>query len=1268
MKSRNHSGNSFIRRLGIALAVAFGLGGFGGAVAPVVQAQAATGVAVAQQPLTVQPSIPPDIMLMVDDSGSMAWSIMPDLNDLSDSSLSGERSSAVNGVYYNPGTAYATPPKADSTATAPDFFPNNAAAAWPNAWYAPMAGSATTQDVTKASGYVGNSSVGTTGKFPFYDSFYKQCDVNGNCGNYQLDTTGYCQTNGGCITAFAYTTGSAGSGYTTHYISGNCASIPAGAGSTCTSATDTSGAAAPAGVPAGQNAMNWYSYYSSRIKMARSGLMMAFAGLDGDFRVGFGSINGTAARWMTSNVSNTYAFSTPTNGSNLMAEVQPFGNGSAGTQKASFWQWVGQLSPTANTPLRQALNAVGQYYSGSDSSTPASNAWDTMSSDPGYVAGGSNPPIACRQAYTILTTDGFWNTSYSGVGNADGTGGNAITGPNGQSYTYTPTQPFADTWPNTLADVAMHYWQTDLQPGIANEVPPGASDPAFWQHMVTFTLGLGYAPSGVTGTAPDGDSPPSVQDIFNWSNDGGGAGDKYAINGFGWPQPADNSPNNIADLEHAGVNGHGGFFSAGNPQAFVSGIETALKRATERVGTGASLAANSTQLTTGTVIYQANYYTSTWKGDLKAYSVNAANGAIAGTPTWQASSMMPAAGARDIVTWNGSAFVPFQNGGGAPPGLSAAQATALGGGATGNPASEEALVNWLRGDTSQEQQNGGGFRTRDWVLGDIVDSQPVYSGAPNPNEFINQTFAGTTVDTTTNTVPFYTWAVGSTDSSGTFTPSAASQRTPLIFVAANDGMLHAFNAQTGAETFAYLPGAVITAGLANLANPAYGSAADPHQFYNDGQVTVADAWLPALPQVNGSSWHTILVGTTGRGSAEAVYALDVTDPGNIRPLWERAAGDGLPGSQYIGQMIGKPVIAQTSYTAATSSTGAASTWSVLIGNGYNSASGGAALLQFDLGTGALSVHTTSDTTTGNGLAAPVAWMDNAGDGVSDVAYAGDLHGHVWSFRLNDTTGANPSPTSTGTLLFTAKDANGKVQPITAGMLAGQDPAAGNVWLFFGTGQYLSNSDLANRDTQTWYGLIVQSATRNLVSNLANGRSALVQRSITAQTTGGGGSLPARTISTQTINSSNGTTDMAGKSGWYVDLLAPINGAAVQQGERMVDPNEFQGSLLIAVSRIPLVTDVCNPSGSGWIMALDPFTGSAPSSDFFDVNGDGYINGGDEVNGQHTAGVGFGSLPNAPIFVGGIMETSFDNGSTASLKTAGTVGTSQRVTWRELVNP
>src|SRR3546814_8068783 len=65
-----------------------------------------------------------------------------------------------------------------------------------------------------------------------------------------------------------------------------------------------------------------------------------------------------------------------------------------------------------------------------------------------------------------------------------------------------------------------------------------------------------------------------------------------------------------------------------------------------------------------------------------------------------------------------------------------------------------------------------------------------------------------------------------------------------------------------------------------------------------------------------------------------------------------------------------------------------------------------------------------------------------------------------------------------------------------------------------------------------------------------------------------------------------------------DLLVPSSGVA--QGERMVTPNQFQGTLLLGTTRVPESSDPCNPSGSGWIMAIDPFTGRGPGSVFFDL--------------------------------------------------------------------
>lgn len=1348
-------------------------------------AVAATTVTVDQQPVTLQPTIPANVVLMLDDSGSMNWDVMPDYDYLGATpgspTASELTSSDVNGLYYNPNITYAPPNKADGT-----LYP---AATFTNAWIDGFhQGNGTVNlsnyDGSQDSSYLnGNcnsnafcppSNIGYTQSFTVSSSGTPYTPTNcpsgyslqsGQCveqpyaptcnWGYTLQTSGrhagYCvnwrnhteiptcqgsdtynwttyqctpnppvsvaptcnsssdtydpNTNtctpqaSSTYSFFTYTVKNADGTFTSHYVglNGTCA-LAGLSSSTCDESAATQ-----------QNVANWYSYYHTRILMAKSGLLTAFASIDPSFRVGFGSINGNNMSGLpTSKYQYTDSYN---NQYNYIANVSPFDTncasnpttctpGQSGTQRYNFWNWVVGESAGGGTPLRQALDTVGQYY---QTSTP----WTTMATDPG--AGGTNPPsnIACRQAYTILTTDGFWNDSFSSSNTSPPENGAsdaqwpAETGPNGLTWPKvagsSPAAPYAGGTVSSgasLADVALYYWETDLadgnngRPNIANEVPTNSEDPAFWQHMTTFTMGLGFTPTGISGTASNGDSPPTVSDIFSAANGG------LTLSNFSWPTPASNSINNIADLLHAGVNGHGGFYSATNPSTFISGVTAALQRASERTGTGASLAANSTQLTNGTVAYQATYHTAVWTGDLQSLPIDSSTGAIAVNATWSAASWLVDNGSgtntypnRQIVTYVPPAsttgtgtFVAFQNDSttGAPPALSSAELGALG----STTATQATMVNYLRGDNTLEQNSGGNYRNRKLtVLGDIVDSQPVYSGAPNVNEFEGQSFTGiSNTAASPGDNSFQAWSQSTNNSSGSSVTNSVSTRESLVFVAANDGMLHAFDATTGKEVYAYLPGAVITAGgttnpkanLASLADPTYGSTSLPHQFYNDGELTIADAYLPSLTAINGYAWHTILVGTTGRGPAEAVYALDITDPSNIKPLWERSAGDGMTNSNYIGQMVGKPVIAKVQ-------DGTNSDWQVLIGNGYNSAAGTAALLEFDLATGTLSVHTASSriSTAANGLAAPVTWMDDASTGISTEAYAGDLQGQVWRFPLGGTHGSNyvtdPSTlggvSTTGTVVFsTPLDSSGNPQPITSGLIAGKDPVTANVWVFFGTGQYLSSSDLSNKQVESWYGVIASPGGASITSNAT--QSSLVQRSIIYEQDGNPTATPP-TLGMRAVTPTPTPSDMSGKLGWYMNLEAPTgtNGAPVAQGERMVTPSQFQGNLLLGTTRIPVVTDICDPSGSGWVMAVNPFTGTNPSASFF-------LNGGGTVTFTYnnktvtvpTAGVGFSALPNNPIFVGGDMLMSFDNGTTSSLMTTGSTGNMTRVSWQELVNP
>ncbi|WEN16698.1 PilC/PilY family type IV pilus protein [Rhodanobacter sp. AS-Z3] len=1251
-----------------------------------VYTPALAAVSVDQSPLIIQRSLPPNLVLILDDSGSMDWDYMPDYGYLSATGDDDLRNSAVNGVYYNPTITYTPPPKADGS--------NYPASPSLTGAYKDGFRDTSTTDVTKYNG--GNTTYAR--RFPYFTKFTvivtSTLDANPvytySCPsgyspygttrckkntipnrNSVIDATAtitsYSCSGADVLTGtstcthtdyvdkyfFTYTTGAANTKY---YVgdTADCALLPSASSAVCTGSASVK-----------QNVANWFSYYRTRMMMAKSGLMNSFSTLDPTFRVGFGSLNGNNDSGLPS---STASFNSMT-----IAQVAPFGNTYTAQQKNKFWSWLNAISPGNGTPLVSALDGVGKYYQ-------STQPWQGMASDPDYTTAAGSEQLACRQSYTILTTDGFWNGGVpSGIGDADGTAGPSVLGPNGQSSYYTPASPFSDsasstvtttqtpkcsagysllppggthttyyclkgtsvvaptcntgytlssdrgicskvttttatTYSNTLADVAMKYWKTDLQDGMSNEVPTNTDDPAFWQHMSTFTLGLGFSPMYADQT-----TPIPMDDVLAWSR-----GDSSkAISGFVWPRPAADSLNNIADLAHAAVNGHGGFYSAKSPEEFANGLKDALKRASERVGTGASLAANSTQLQTGTVAYQANYWTAKWKGDLKALPVDSTTGAL-NPATWFAQVELPTAANRNIMTFNpaashGSQFVAFKVASdGTLPLLSTAQHAALSN-VAGTATDETKVINYLRGDKSNET-TAGGLRIRDTPIGDIVNSQPVYAGAPNSNQFYTESFTGSSA--------YSTFASGQSGRSG------------AIYVASNDGMLHGFDAATGAENFAYMPGAVITAGVSALASVEYGGTVE-HSFFNDGELTIADAYIGSTPE-----WKTVMVGTTGRGVAKTVYALDVTNPASIQFLWERSAADGLTNSGFIGEMVGKPVIAQT----------ADGTWSVLIGNGYNSAEGKSALLQFNLADGGLTVHQTTDT---SGLAAPAVWMDPSGNGVSTTAYAGDADGNVWSFTLNTSAGttATATPSSDGVNLFTALDGNSVRQPITAGMLVGKDPATGNTWVFFGTGQYLDTPDLTNLKTQSWYGLIVQSGTPGLAVKSTSTRATdLVNRTITSEVGNG------RTVTTL-AQAAAASTAITGKSGWYIDLTSPVNGA---EGERIVTPNQFQGNLLLATTRIPQATDPCNPSGRGWIMALDPFTGTNPSANFFDRNGDGNIDSSDSVGGTPAAGIGFSSLPNNPIFVGSTMLTSFDNGTTSSTKTSSSTGAIIRVSWRELI--
>jgi len=644
------------------------------------------------------------------------------------------------------------------------------------------------------------------------------------------------------------------------------------------------------------------------------------------------------------------------------------------------------------------------------------------------------------------------------------------------------------------------------------------------------------------------------------------------------------------------------------------------KIASERAGSGSSLAANSTRLDTSTRIYQAQFRNGSWFGQINAYSIDPVTGVLSASPVWRAgtnSTLLPANWAtRNIWMNNGTAHVQFRG-----SNLSASQTTAMAFAGMGSVTASD-IVDYLRGNQAREESFSNGFlRTRtppdpSWspLLGDIVNSTPIFVGAPNATLYNPST-------------PDFT---GKSDYAAFVTAKAA--RTKAIWLGANDGMLHGFNADTGAELYAFVPNGSIVRGLAEYANPDY-----VHRFFVDGDVSVADVYISG-------AWKTVLVGTMGRGGP-GVFALDVTNPAVPIFMWEKSASD-IPS---LGRNIGRPIIAQV----------ADGDWRVIFGNGVDSTTGDADLIKIRLSDGDVTTITTGDST-GNGLSSVLA-RDIDGDGFAETAYAGDLLGGLWKFTGISGAGAK-------TKIYAAVSASNVAQPITAAPLVGRDPSTGIVWVFFGTGQYLGTSDITSTTQQTWYG-IKDNGTAD------SGRLNLVERTGTAGAVIDGNATR--------IVSSGTAAEIVSKQGWFMDL--PIS------KERMVVPNRFQGSSLIGTTRIPDNTSVCNPAGKGYVMAIEPFTGGRLQQTFFDMNRDGVFNDSDKSSGTVVSGLGLDGMPNAPIFVENVMLTSLDStpntGSdgldndgdgqideadeqeddTDERRTQGSSVDVSRMSWREIVN-
>jgi type IV pilus assembly protein PilY1 len=861
------------------------------------------------------------------------------------------------------------------------------------------------------------------------------------------------------------------------------------------------------------NFANWFSYYRGREQVAKA----AFGRVVAD-------VSGVNMGLMTLHDNNNVA--TPL----ALIDQTPVGE----SNRATLMRNIYRINSSGGTPLQQAMKDAGQYLS---NQTPSTTSGLPKKSPLSAAQGGE-----CQQNFVVAMTDGYYNGTYSDssptIGNAD-----KGSGPwDGGAY--------ADKYSKTLGDIAMHYYENDIDLTNANKVPKiKGVDENSAQHVVTFTIAF-----GVNGTLSADPTDPTAE--------------------FTWPDPTSSDAARVDDLRHAAYNGRGEFLTAQNPDELVSSLNYMLSSIQARWGSSGGVAFNSGTLRANSLVFEGRYHSSDWHGEFLFLPIDS-TGAV-GAPIADAGAILADATKTDfkkrtIISLDPDTkkAIPFQW---SDLSKSPTWSAALG---------SAAVADWLRGNhecevsstlttcaTTKSLRNrlGGtnGFR-----LGDVVSSGPAYVAAPH--------------------------ALYEFDDYASFV-AARKDRKPVVYVGANDGMLHGFDASVGndgkptattaTEVFAYVPSALALK-LKKLSEPGY-----VHDFFVDGTPTVGDAYF-------GGAWHSVL--TSGlRGGGQAVFALDVTDPAQFSDanagkllLWEFSDKDDAD----LGYTYSQPNIAKLGNGK----------FAAVFGNGYNSTvadgkvgSGNAVLFVVDLetksvvklDTGVGPAQDPEGKSRPNGLS-DVALVDVDADRIADFAYAGDLFGNLWRFDLTAADSASWSVSFGGKPLFTARSPDNKMQSITARPAVGPHPAQAGYLVYFGTGKFLEPSDnsVTGQTTQSFYAIWDKGTKVDPPAFVSFARANLLAQQILEQGA--------------TRVTSDKSVDWAAQQGWYIDLV--YKGS--NNGERIVTEPLIRNGLVLFTTMSP-ETVVCGSDGSGYIMALDVASGSRLATSPFDVTGDGQFTSSD----------------------------------------------------------
>ena len=927
--------------------------------------------------------------------------------------------------------------------------------------------------------------------------------------------------------------------------------------------------------------------------------------------------------------------------------IRPF----SGNHRTNFSNFVSNLKANGGTPSHKMMENAHKYMS----STPGKDS-------PWADNPGSTPTtyLACRRTYHIFMTDGEWNSqNKQSVGNADGIDRTLGDGLKLYDASSNQTRIYSDTFGagnlSTLSDFAFASWATDLQPTISNSVKPlikksgietiGSVDlqeywnpknnPATWQHMSTYTIGFG---SGATtwNVSPKWDNATD--------NNYGGSGEyEKLVNGnVQWPDVINNSGYRTAELWHMALNGRGKYYPARDATALSKAFEEILGiiiADTSSPITGFASASSSISIS-NTDLYQSVYKAAGWQGSITSDVAAQGTGVRTPNPAWQIAGKSQST-ADKLDAFSDTEItdrVIYTYNGGGKQFLWGNLSTATGGqqdllraGATGSAGTTLAQnrLNFIRGDRSLE---GGTtakpFRTRVSRQGDIINSTIWYTARPASGYGL----AGYGSFATTH-----------------------KDRMPMLYVGGNDGMLHGFSAENGKELVAYVPQGVYK-NLPLLADPSY---QNNHKYYVDGSPFTGDV---NIGTTSTPDWRTLLVGGLGAGG-KGYFVLDVTQPGrksgasgaSTTPLSNfanTAAGatavvrmdltDGADSD--IGHIFGDTVTAESNRQQSTQITRMNDgRWAVVMGNGYNSTNEDPVLIiqYLDGGTTSLRKIAAATGNTGNGAANGLSTprlVDLNGDGIPDIAYAGDLKGNMWKFNI-----AHADPVNWGvafssanctacTPFYTATEKTNttEAQPITSAPNVRPSTSTPGMLVAFGTGQNLEVADRTDTSPQSFYALLDNTRYKLDTAAGANKGKILVDNSIVTPEVAGSGraNLVERTFnSTAIAGEANSTGDSfwnmttgqsafsytgtGAKKGWYFEL--PISGERVMQmAEFLSGSNILQIKSIVPASgdQVDATQETCTPTAvpaKGYLTLMGIEQGLKPTVQLLDADGDGVFN-------------------------------------------------------------